>query len=86
MPRQIVGSFGGRSRARTADLLLVSLPVLPYIADFYRRVPSFQRHFRVSPALIEQHSEQQFAECRMRRRGTICVSTAVSRTMLAATE
>jgi hypothetical protein len=52
---------GGRSRARTADPLLVSSTVMPYIADSYSGYASFLRPLRVSAALIAQHSEQLFA-------------------------
>src|SRR5215471_765212 len=54
-------SNGGRSRARTADLLLVSLSVYPYIADSFSALFLPMWPICVPTVLIEQHSEQQFS-------------------------
>jgi hypothetical protein len=51
---------GGLDRTRICDLLRVNLSVLAYIADSFRGLLVSVRPLRVSTALIEQHSEQQF--------------------------
>jgi hypothetical protein len=53
------GLDGGRAGTRTPDLLRVNSSFLPYIADSYRGTALFPTSVRVSPALIEQLSEQQ---------------------------
>ena len=59
----LVEIHGGRDRTRTCDLLRVNLSVLPYITDSFSGLHTPLGPVCVSTALIEQHSEQQFA-CR----------------------
>ena len=58
--QQLIEMNGGRDRTRTCDLLRVNLSVLPYITDSFSGPHTPPRPLRVSTALNEQHSEQQF--------------------------
>src|SRR5262249_54040740 len=58
--RKQLKTNGGRDRTRTSDLLRVNLSLSAYIADSFSGLLPPIRRVRVSTALIEQHSEQQF--------------------------